>query len=446
MEPPSKQNAPAPKQRSEGKSPEPQEDPMTKTHNSATRRKRSALPGGVRQLKSKRWQVRVQAPDGGRIPVGTYATRTDAEVALARHVSEIDSGSWRDPRTTTPTITELGDAWFARRTADALDPDVNLREATVIEERGIWDLMVVPHLGHIEVANLSYEDVLAWFDLMRSTRDDNAKTRKTRSINRIKKPLSMIRRVLRDAQRAGQVETNVAELVELPKSAPKETKYCMSLPQVAAVAAVLDEMVPEYNAQQAKLPGRQPAAASFKPGLFVSMMVLCGAMRFGEAAGLRVGDVRDGRIRIERSFRKGEITKPKTYAGIRTVGVSEQISVALAVHVADRDADEPLFTLPNGSRLDSNNFRGRWWIPAVKRAGLEPSIRLHDLRHTGVSLALAAGVPATDVAKWCGHASPLTTMSIYAHGLPGRENAVTLALDAMGEGNVLPMHRVLWSS
>ncbi len=35
-------------------------------------------------------------------------------------------------------------------------------------------------------------------------------------------------------------------------------------------------------------------------------------------------------------------------------------------------------------------FRRRFWLPAVKAAGLD-GLRVHDLRHTAVALLIAAG-------------------------------------------------------
>ncbi|WLP89949.1 tyrosine-type recombinase/integrase [Gordonia sp. NB41Y] len=49
----------------------------------------------------------------------------------------------------------------------------------------------------------------------------------------------------------------------------------------------------------------------------------------------------------------------------------------------------------------------------VKVAGL-PRIRLHDVRHTSVSLMMARGVPVLDVAKWHGH-DPAMTLRVYGH-------------------------------
>jgi integrase len=50
-----------------------------------------------------------------------------------------------------------------------------------------------------------------------------------------------------------------------------------------------------------------------------------------------------------------------------------------------------------------------------------PMIRLHDLRHTHATALLLAGVPVHVVSQRLGHASPVITLSVYAHVMPGNQ-------------------------
>ena len=56
-------------------------------------------------------------------------------------------------------------------------------------------------------------------------------------------------------------------------------------------------------------------------------------------------------------------------------------------------------------------------------------VRLHDLRHKHATLLLIAREPVHVVSQRLGHASPVITMSVYAHVLPGsqRDAAGTFA-------------------
>jgi integrase len=58
-----------------------------------------------------------------------------------------------------------------------------------------------------------------------------------------------------------------------------------------------------------------------------------------------------------------------------------------------------------------------------------PVIRLHDLRHTHATILILAREPVNVVSQRLGHSSPMVTMTVYAHVLPGsqREAANTFA-------------------
>jgi integrase len=63
-----------------------------------------------------------------------------------------------------------------------------------------------------------------------------------------------------------------------------------------------------------------------------------------------------------------------------------------------------------------------------------PRIRLHDLRHSYATAALAAGVSPKIVGERLGHASVAFTLSQYTHLLPGldRDAAGTVAAILLG--------------
>ena len=50
----------------------------------------------------------------------------------------------------------------------------------------------------------------------------------------------------------------------------------------------------------------------------------------------------------------------------------------------------------------------------MKSAGL-PVYRLHDARHTSVTIMILRGVPIPVVSAWHGHATAAFTLAVYAH-------------------------------
>ena len=64
----------------------------------------------------------------------------------------------------------------------------------------------------------------------------------------------------------------------------------------------------------------------------------------------------------------------------------------------------------------------------MDRPGLPP-IRLHDVRHSYATAALAAGIPAKIVSERLGHANVQITLDTYSHVIPGLDEqaAATVA-------------------
>jgi integrase len=91
-----------------------------------------------------------------------------------------------------------------------------------------------------------------------------------------------------------------------------------------------------------------------------------------------------------------------------------------------------VFTRPDGSPIHPDLITD-WFRRLARAAGLPP-IRLHDVRHSYATAALAAGIPAKVVSERLGHANIAITMDVYSHVIPGMDakaaNAVaSLILD-----------------
>jgi integrase len=77
--------------------------------------------------------------------------------------------------------------------------------------------------------------------------------------------------------------------------------------------------------------------------------------------------------------------------------------------------------------ISNDWFRRQVWYPAVKAAGLQNRVRIHDLRHAHASWLLAGGADLQVVKERLGHASIATTER-YLHTLPDADET---ALDAL---------------
>lgn len=78
-----------------------------------------------------------------------------------------------------------------------------------------------------------------------------------------------------------------------------------------------------------------------------------------------------------------------------------------------------VFTDPEGGPVRVNAFRRRVWVPATVTAGLT-GVRIHDVRHTAISLSIASGANLLEIKKRAGHEKSTFTVDRYGHLL---ENA-----------------------
>jgi integrase len=65
------------------------------------------------------------------------------------------------------------------------------------------------------------------------------------------------------------------------------------------------------------------------------------------------------------------------------------------------------------------------------KTSMLPRIRLHDLRHTHATLALAAGVHPKVVQERLGHASIAITLDTYTHASPATDAAAAEQIAAL---------------
>lgn len=105
------------------------------------------------------------------------------------------------------------------------------------------------------------------------------------------------------------------------------------------------------------------------------------------------------------------------------LGISAHIS-----HSGCRERDL-IFRAPAGGPL-RKTFRQRFWLPAVREAGLEP-LRFHDLRHTAIALWIAVGADPKRIAARAGHTSVSVVLDRYGHLFPEGEEQLEDRLDVV---------------
>lgn len=289
-------------------------------------------PDGTRKSKSFKTKDAAQA----HLTAVDHTTRTGTYVSTDR--STITYGTWLDQWTPTQAHLKPG----GRNTME-----------------GIVRKHLRPRWGDVPLKSITKTDVQAWLtsiDLAPAT------------IARIH---GVMLRSLTDAVEDQRLTRNPARGVNLPPKTSTEMRFL--------TVAEIDTLISKFD------PYHRP---------FVRLLVLTG-MRFGEAAELRVKDFspKARRINIARSVSTTTgarvISDPKTYAGARSVPAPDEILADFAQLSKGKGRDDLVYPSLEGEQRDKDNFR-RVFITATRRAGLE-GVRVHDLRHTTASLAVASG-------------------------------------------------------
>ena len=132
----------------------------------------------------------------------------------------------------------------------------------------------------------------------------------------------------------------------------------------------------------------------------ISLLALNG-LRVSEATGADIEH-----LGLERGHRTLVVTRKG--GKVVTIPLAPRTARAIDLAVGER-AEGPLFTTPDGRRLDRHGA-ARVVRRVARRAGIDKPVSPHTLRHAFITAALDAGVPLRDVQEAASHADPRTTM------------------------------------
>lgn len=166
-----------------------------------------------------------------------------------------------------------------------------------------------------------------------------------------------------------------------------------------------------------------------------NVLYWCG-LRIGEALALNWNDIDFNKktIRINKSYSdyKHRITNPKTQNSYRTVIMPDKCFDAVSKlfehdkQIIGFDNQKYIFHFEKPLNQDTIKIRKDRWIAKahVKR------IRIHDLRHSHVSLLINLGFSAFDIAKRLGHSVDMVN-NVYGHWFQNAQNKMVDKLNNM---------------
>ncbi|HEX8568863.1 MAG TPA: site-specific integrase [Caulobacteraceae bacterium] len=255
---------------------------------------------------------------------------------------------------------------------------------------------VGPRIGRKLVRELTRSDCLTLYrDIAAGTIKSDRRTKKRgRAIIRggagiAKRTLGTFSAMLSWATEHDLATANPAKGLRLP--AQRSLERFLSREEAARLLATLDEMTADESLSEAHAD-------------IVRLLLFTGA-RKGEIVGLRWSEVDIERRRL---VLPPERTKAGGKTGVRRIPLSGHAADILSARTRETDH---VFPSRRGDR-PTTEMQSSW--EAIRKRAELPGVRLHDLRHSFASFAVADGESLFLIGKVLGHAS-MTMTERYAH-------------------------------
>jgi integrase len=325
--------------------------------------------------KGLRW-VADYVDAGGERRRERFPTKDQAAAHLAEQVSSVRSGTYVRPEVQRATV---GSFWPLLERSKASNGAKSREEYSTM-----WEHHVRPRWADVPARDVTPGEVKAWTASLKTTRGERA------SASLERKAQGLLRQLCELAVEARTLQRNPVAKVKQRALPPSERRVLT----VAQADALVEAM---------------------RDGALLVRVLLHTALRRGEAAGLKVGDLdaRRGRLRVRRDvdeYGRDDETKSHQH---RDVPVRGQLLLDLKAAAKGRPRGDYLLAAPTGRAWTKTMWRTRWEVARLA-TGIE-DLDTHELRHTAISWAIHAGANVKDVQRMAGHASAAMTLDVYGH-------------------------------
>ena len=286
-----------------------------------------------------------------------------------------------------------------------------LKENTWLTKEHIIRTKILPFFGKLKISEISTKEIITWQNEMLAYRDEKKKPYSQTYLKTLHNQLSAI---FNHAVRYYELHSNPAAKVgSMGSEEHREMLFWTREEYKKFAFEMMDKPVSFYAFE---------------------MLYWCG-IREGELLALTPADFDFGKetVTINKSYQRlhGEdvITTPKTKKSNRTIKMPhflcEEMQEYLGMLYGLKKKDR-IFTVTK-SYLHHEMDRG------AKAAGVK-RIRIHDLRHSHISLLIDMGFSAVAIADRVGHESIEITYQ-YAHLFPSKQTEMAKRLDDLGKGD-----------
>ena len=285
------------------------------------------------------------------------------------------------------------------------DMKPRLKLNTYLTKRHVMDSKIIPYFKNKSLAEITATDIIQWQNRLLSMRDENDKPYSQTYLRTVQNQLSAI---FNHACRFYGLTVNPSKQAgKMGKAKGKEMLFWTKEEYLKFAEAVKEKPYSYYAFQ---------------------ILYWCG-LRLGELLALTPQDIDfDNKvIRITKSYQRLEgkdvITDPKTPKSKRNVSMPDFLCEELKDYIGRLYGILPtdrIFHLTK-SFLHHEMTRG------AEKAGVK-RIRIHDLRHSHVSLLISMGFSAVSIGNRVGHESVDITYR-YAHMFPTEQTQMAKLLN-----------------
>ena len=285
------------------------------------------------------------------------------------------------------------------------DKKERIRENTWESKNNMIDTKILPYFKDRVICEIEPKDVIAWQNTIMSIRQKNGEPYSPTYLKSVHSQLSAI---FNHAVRYYKLKQNPAEIAgNMGKETHKEMLFWTKEEYLKFAEAMMDKPISYYAFE---------------------VLYWCG-IREGELLALTPADFdfKRSTLTINKSYQrlKGRdvVTAPKTPKSNRTIKIPQFLSDEM------QDYLKSMYGIKPTDRLFpvSKNYLHREMERGAEAAGVK-RIRIHDLRHSHVSLLIEMGFSAVAIAERVGHESIDITYR-YAHLFPTKQTEMADKLD-----------------
>lgn len=282
-----------------------------------------------------------------------------------------------------------------------------LKLNTINTKRHIFETKILPYFTDKKINEIKATDIINWQNKLIKAKDENGKQFSQTYLKTIHNQMSAI---LNFAVKYYGLKENVARKAgAMGKKESDKEMLIWTKEEYSKFAEIMMEEPMYYYAFE--------------------MLYWCG-IREGEMLALTSADFDFDKqtVRINKSYQRidGEdvITDPKTQKSIRTIKMPQFLCDEMQDYIG------MLYGIDENTRIFpiSKSALYRAMKIGSEKAGVQ-KIRIHDLRHSHVSLLIDLGFSAVEIADRMGHESINITYH-YAHMFPSRQDEMASRLES----------------